>query len=113
MAQGSESDYRLSPSIIASTLSVLNPMNNDLKNFGHGIAFALHSIDWSPRRVFSATNNGFIIHKLDKIKYPVLHNKIVELENKLHYRINLFLLMILLDISDTLSIFQNAITLKK
>ena len=60
MEQGSESDYRLLPSFIASTLSVLNPMNSDLKTFGHAIAFALHPTDWSSRRVFSATNSRFI-----------------------------------------------------
>ena len=38
MALGSESDYRLLPSFIASTRSVLNPRNNDLKSFGHAIA---------------------------------------------------------------------------
>ena len=45
MAQDSESDYRLLPSFIASTQSVLNPRNNDLKSFGHAIPFALHPTD--------------------------------------------------------------------
>ena len=90
MAQGSESDYRLLPSFIASTLSVLNPRNNDLKSFGHAIAFVLHPTDWRYRRVFSASNSRFIEHGLDKIKYPVLPNEIPGLEDKLHYRINLF-----------------------
>ena len=67
-------------------------MNNDLKSFGHAIAFALHPTDWSSRIMFSATHCRFIEHSLDKIKYPVLPNEIPGLENKLHYRINLFLL---------------------
>ena len=90
MAQGSESDYRLLPSFIASTLSVLNPMNNDLKSFGQAIAFALHPTDWSSRRDFSATHRRFIEHGLNKIKYLVLLNEIPGLEDKLDYRINLF-----------------------
>ena len=90
MAQGSELDYRLLPSFIEQTLSVLNLINNDLKSLGHAIAFALHPTDWSSRRDFSATNTRFIEHGLDKIKYPVLPNGIPGLENKLYYKINLF-----------------------
>ena len=71
-----ESDYRLLPSFIASTLSVLNPRNNDLTSFGHAISFALHPTDWSCRRVYSAINNRLSQHGLDKIKYPVLPNEI-------------------------------------
>ena len=91
MAQGGESDYRLLLSFIASTRSVLNPRNNDLKSFGHAIAFAFHPTDRRSRRVYSASNSPFIEHGLDKIKYPVLPNEIPGLENKLYYRINLFL----------------------
>ena len=69
MAHSSESDYRLLPSFIASTLSVLNQRNNDLKSFGHAISFALHPTDWICRRVYSASNNRFSQHGLDKIKY--------------------------------------------
>ena len=90
MAHGSESDYKLLLSFIASTLSVLNPRNNGLKSFGHAIAFALHPTDWRCRRVYSASNNRFSQHGLDKIKYSVLSNEIPELEDKLHMRINLF-----------------------
>ena len=90
MAQGSESDYRLLPSFIVSTRSVLNPRNNDLKSFVHAIVFALHLTDWRSRRIFSASNNRFIQYGLDKIKYPVVPNEIPGLEDKLHYRINLF-----------------------
>ena len=90
MAQSSESDYRLVPSYIASARSVLNPRNNYLKSFRHAIAFALHPTDWRSRRVYSASNSRFIIHGLDKIKYPVFPNEIPGLEDKLHYRINLF-----------------------
>ena len=90
MALGSESDYRLLPSFIASTRSVLNPRNNDLKSFGHAIAFALHLTDWKSRKVYSASNSRFSQHGLDKIKYPVLPNEIPGIEDKLHYKINLF-----------------------
>ena len=90
MAQCSESDYRLLPSFIVSTRSVLNPMNNDLKSFGHAIAFALHPTDWRSRRIFSARNSRFIQHGLDKIQYPVLPNDIPTLEEPLQIRINLF-----------------------
>ena len=90
MAQSSESDYRLLPSYIASTRSVLNPRNNDLKSFGQAIAFALHPRDWRSRRVYSASNSRFIQHGLDRIKYPVLPNEIPGFEDKLHYLINLF-----------------------
>ena len=81
MALGSESDYRLLPSFIASTRSVLNTRNNDLKSFGHAIAFAVHPSDWRSRRVYSASNSRFIEHGLDKIKYPVLPNEIPGLED--------------------------------
>ena len=88
MAQGSESDYRLLPSFIASTRSVLNPRNNDLKSFGH--AFALHPTDWKSRKVYSASNSRFIQYGLDNIKYPFFSNEIPGIEDKLHYKINLF-----------------------
>ena len=91
MVQSSGSDYRLFPSFIASTRSVLNPRNNDIKSFGHAIAVAFHPTDWRSRRVYSANNSRFIEHGLDKIKYPVLSNEISRLEDKLYYRINLFL----------------------
>ena len=90
MAQGSESDYRLLPSFIASTRSVLNPNINYLKSFGHAIALALYQTDWKSRKVYSASNSRFSQHELDKIKYPVLLNEIPGIKNKLHYRINLF-----------------------
>ena len=76
MAQGSESKYRLIPSFIASTKSVLNPRNNYLKSFGHVIAFALHPTDWRFHKVYSVSNSRFIEHELEKIKYPVLQNEI-------------------------------------
>ena len=90
MAQGSESDYRLLPSFIASTRSVLNQRNNDLKSFGHAIAFTFHLTDWKSRKVYSASNSRFSQHGLDKIKYPVLPNEIPGIEDKPRYRINLF-----------------------
>ena len=65
MAKGSESDYRLLPSFIATTRSVLNARNNDLKSFGHAIAFALHPTNWRSRRVYSASNSRFIKQKLN------------------------------------------------
>ena len=76
MAQCSESDYRLLPSYIVPTCTVLNPINNDLKSFGHAIVFALHPTDWRSRRNFSASNSRFIQNGLDKIKYPVIPNDI-------------------------------------
>ena len=90
MAQGSESDYRHLPSFIASTRSVLIPRNNDLKSFGHAIAYARHPTDWRSCRVYSASNSRLIEHRLDKIKYLVIPNEIPGLEDKLYYRINLF-----------------------
>ena len=90
MAHDRKSDYRLLPSFIASTRSVLDPQNNDLKSFGHAIAFALHPTDLKSRKVYSASNSRFSQHGLDKKKYPVLLNEIPGIEDKLHYRINLF-----------------------
>ena len=113
MAQGSESDYRLLLSFIALTRFVLNSRNNDLKCIGHAIAFALHPTDWKSRKVYSSRHSRFIQHGLDKIKYPGLPNEIPGIQDKLHYKINLFVLMMPLDISDMLRIFQNAFTLKK
>ena len=91
IAKGSESDYRLLPSLIASTLSVLIPRNNDLKSVRHVISFALHPTDGKSRRVYSASNSRCIEHGLDKIKYYILPNEIPGLDDKLHYRINLFI----------------------
>ena len=82
MAQGRESNYRLRPSFIASTQSVLNPKIDYLKSFKHAIAFAFHPTDWRSRRVYSASNNRFIEHGFHKIKYPVLSNEIIRLEHK-------------------------------
>ena len=90
MAQGTESDYRLIPSFIASTRSVLNPKNRDLKRFGHAIVFAHHPTDWNSHRGQPANDSRFIQHNLDSLKYPVLPNEIPELEDKLKLRINLF-----------------------
>ena len=79
MAQGSESDYRILPSFIASTLSVLNSMNSYLKSFKHTVVFALHQKDWSNRRVFSANNYRLINYRLDKAKYLILQNEILKI----------------------------------
>ena len=76
MAHGSEYSYRILQLFIASTLSVLNPRNNDLERFRKENAFALHKIDWRSYRVFSATNSRFIKHEINKIKYSILPNKI-------------------------------------
>ena len=90
MAQCSNSDYRLLPSFIVSTRSVLNPINNDLKIFEHAIVFAHHPTNWRSRRIFSASKSRIIQHALDKIKYPVLPNDILSLEERLQLRIDLF-----------------------
>ena len=90
MAQSSESNYRHLPCYIASTRSVLNPNKTDLKSFGHAIAFALHPTNWRSRRIYSTSNSRFIQYGLDKIKSPLFPNKIAGLEDKLHYKINLF-----------------------
>ena len=90
MVQSSESDFRLIPSVITSTGSVLNQKNRDLNSFGHAIVFALHPTDWKTHRGQPARNDLFIQHKLGLLKYSVLPNEIPELENKLHLRINLF-----------------------
>ena len=50
MALNSESDYRLLPSFILSTRSVLNPINQDLQRFGHAIVFAHYQTDWNACR---------------------------------------------------------------
>ena len=90
MAQNSESDYRLLPSYILTTRSVLNPINQDLKSFGHAIDFAHHPTDLNARRGQPAKKECLIQHGLDNIKYPVLLCEIPELENQLRMRINLF-----------------------
>ena len=60
MAKTSESDYRLLPSYILSNRSVLNPINQDLKSFGHAIVFAHHQTDWNARRGQPAKEERFI-----------------------------------------------------
>ena len=90
MAQNSESDYRLLPSFILSTRSVLNPINQDVKSFGHAIVFAHHPTDWNASRGQPAKEERLIQHGLDKIKYSVLPCEIPNLENQLRMRINLF-----------------------
>ena len=80
MAQGSESDYRLLPSFIASTRSVLNPINRDVKSCGHATVFAPHPTDLNTDRGQSANNNQFNQYELDSLKYPVFPNEISELK---------------------------------
>ena len=79
MAKNSESDYRHLPSIILSTRWVLNPINQDLKCFGHAIVFAHHPTVWNACRGQSAKEERLIQHGLDKIKYPVLPCEISEI----------------------------------
>ena len=50
MAENSESDYILLLSYILTTQSVLNPINQDLKSFGHAIVFAHNPTDKNARR---------------------------------------------------------------
>ena len=90
MAQKSESDYRLLPSYILSTLSVLNPINQDLKSCGHAIVFDHHPTDWNARRGQPAKEERLIQHGLDKIKYPVLPCEDPKLADQLQMRINFF-----------------------
>ena len=47
MAQRSESDYRLLPSFLITTCSVLNQRNRNLKWFGNAIVFAHHPTNWN------------------------------------------------------------------
>ena len=107
MAQHSESDYRLLPSYILSTRFVLNPINQDLKSFGHAIVFAHHPPDWKARRGKPAKEERLIQHGLDKTKYPVLPCEVPELENQLQMRIN-FSLTTHLVIGDMLCITPKA-----
>ena len=90
MAQSSESDYRLLPSFILSTRLVLNPINQDLKSFGHAIVFAHHPTDKNASRGQPAKEERLIQYGFDQIKYPVLPCEIPNLENQLRMRINLF-----------------------
>ena len=110
MAQNNESDYRLLPSFILSTRSVLNPINPDLYSFGHSIVFAHHPPDWNACRGQPAKGERLIQHSLDKIKYPVLPCEIPKLENQLRMRINLFLLTTHLVIGDMRCISPKAIS---
>ena len=98
--KNSESDYRLLPSYILSTRSVLNPINQDLKSFGHAIVFAHHPTDWNATRGQPAKEERLIQHGLDKMKYPVLPSEIPNLDNQLRMRINFFLLTTHLVIGD-------------
>ena len=75
-----KSDYRLLPSFIVSTRSVLNPINRDVKSFGRAIVVASHPTDWNSDRSQPANNNRFIQHELDSVKYPVVLNEISELK---------------------------------
>ena len=77
-------------SYIFSTRSVLNPINHDLKSFGHAMIFAHHPTDWNARRRQTAKEERLIQHGLNKIKYPVVPCEIVKLENQLRMRINFF-----------------------
>ena len=72
MAQNSESDYRLLPSYILSTRSVLNPINQNLNSFVHAIVFAHHPTDWIACQKQPAKEKRLIQHGLDKINNPVL-----------------------------------------
>ena len=45
MAQTNKLDYRLLPSFIASTLSVLKTINNNFQSIDHAIDFAFYLTD--------------------------------------------------------------------
>ena len=85
MAQNSEPDYRFLPSYILSTRSVLNPINQVLKSFGHAIVFAHHPTDWNARRGQPAKEERLIQHNLDKIKFPVFPREIPTNENQFFF----------------------------
>ena len=108
MAQNNESDYRLLPSSILSTRSVLNPINQDLKSFGHAIVFAHHPTGWNACRGQPAKEERLIQHGLDKIKYRVLPCEIPKLEIQLRTRINRFVLTTHMVIGDMRCISPNA-----
>ena len=80
MAQFTESVYRRLPSFIASTRSVLNQKNRDLKSFGHAIIFAHDQTDWRLHRGHPAKESRFHQHSINSIKYAVLPNDIPTLE---------------------------------
>ena len=90
MAKTSESDYRLLPFYILLTRSILNPIYQDSKSFGHAIDFAHHPTDWNARQGQQANGERLIKHGLIKIKYPVFPCEIPEWKNKLRIRINFF-----------------------
>ena len=71
---------RLLLSFIALTRLVLNPMNCDVKSFGHAIVFAPHPTDWNSDGSQPANNNRFIQHGLDSVKYLCFSNEISELK---------------------------------
>ena len=71
-----------------STRLVLNPINQELKSFGHAIVFVHHPTDWNARRGQPAKEERLIQHGLDKIKYSVLPCEVPKLEKQLRMRIN-------------------------
>ena len=85
-----QSDYRLLPIFLQSKLAILNPRNNDLKSFGHAIAFSFHPSDWTNKPFKQASETRFREHGLNKVKYPVLLEEIPALEELLNLRINVF-----------------------
>ena len=84
------SDYRLLLKFIVSKRAILNPKNINHRSFNYFIMFAKNSKNC--REYLSKPFINIHIEQLglNKIKYPVLLNKVAACEEKLNIRNNVF-----------------------
>ena len=86
------SDFRILPTFIATTRSVVNPENQDNKSFGFAIVYHFHPNDflYIPLTDTTVWSDRFKQHGLHNVKYPVHLSDIEKLEKQLGIRINVF-----------------------
>ena len=84
------SDYRLLPKVLVSKRAILNPTNIDHRSCGYAIMFAQNPKDWKEYSSKPSMDIHFEQLGLNKIKYPVLLNKVPACDEQLNIGINVF-----------------------
>ena len=81
--------FRELPTFLEKKHAIINVKNSDNRCFGYPLLSALHPRAKDPQRPFWY-NRFFTKEGLDQIPYPVTHDQIPAIEDKLKVCINLF-----------------------